>query len=69
MYNFNLMKRIKERGMTQKEFAKKVKVSGTLVSLVITGKYNLERDRQERFAKALETSVEELFPEMVVNAR
>jgi transcriptional regulator with XRE-family HTH domain len=68
MYNFELMKRIKIKGMTQYQFAKKVKAPNSLVSLVINGKYNLEPEKQERWAKVLDAPVEELFGDMVETA-
>jgi transcriptional regulator with XRE-family HTH domain len=59
--NFNLLKAIREKGLRQRDFAKLVGDSESVVSRAVTGTWNLDALRKIRYAKALGKSVDELF--------
>ena len=60
--NYELLKAIRERYGTQRKFAKVIKMSCAVVSLVINGRYNLHDTEKNCWAKALDCAVDELFP-------
>ena len=62
MINFELLKSIKEKGITQKKLAVKLKLNEGYVSRVINGRYNPTEQEKKNIARALKKSVEELFP-------
>ena len=60
-YNIQLLTALKEKGLTQKEFAEIVGDHPTFVSKVVNGWANLDVPRQRLYAKALKKPVKELF--------
>lgn len=60
-YNFILRKRIYETFHTQNAFAEAINTNICKVSLVINGRYNLTDEEKERWAEALDCSVDEIF--------
>ena len=56
-----LKARIFEKFGTQADFAKHVKVDDTLVSKVIRGRRELDKEAQKKWSRALGVSREELF--------
>lgn len=63
VYNFHLLRAIKENGMTQKEFAEIVGSNSTTISRVINGWWRLDQKRKLKFAKALGQKPGQLFKE------
>lgn len=61
--NTNLITAIRKKGYRQRDFAKAVKEHETFISRVINGWVNLDEKRKRKFARVLETSVDELFKE------
>ena len=59
--NWALLKAIKDRGLTQRDFARLVNENESIVSRVINGIWNPDRTRQLRYAKVLKKSVKSLF--------
>jgi transcriptional regulator with XRE-family HTH domain len=59
--NFRLWQAIKEKGYKQKDFAKLIGVDNSVVSRVVNGRMNLSDEEKERWAKALEKTVKEVF--------
>lgn len=59
--NFDLLKAIKEKGLSQKDFAYLAKDHPSVVSRVISGKQQISRHKQLRYAKALRQRPEDLF--------
>jgi len=62
-YNIPLLVAIREKGWTQKDFAKIVGDHPTFVSRVVNGWVNLSDDHQAKYASVLDCKAEELFPE------
>jgi plasmid maintenance system antidote protein VapI len=62
MFNFELLKSIKEEGLNQREFAKIVGVHESIISRIINGTWNIDHMRKIKFAKVLGKNPEELFP-------
>jgi plasmid maintenance system antidote protein VapI len=60
-FNFELMKAIKEKGLTQKSFAGLVGENEAKVSLVINGRLNLTDREKLKYASVLQMNVEDLF--------
>jgi len=61
MCNINFLKAIRERNLSQKEFARLVGDHETLISRVVRGHWNLDEERKIRYAKVLNKKPEELF--------
>jgi transcriptional regulator with XRE-family HTH domain len=57
----NLLFKIKKKGITQRQFARLVGDHETVVSRVINGWWNIDDKHKERYAKVLETDVDEIF--------
>ena len=62
-YNAKLNDRIKRTFITQEAFAASVGTQRQVVSMVINGRFNLTADEQARWAAALDTTIELLWPE------
>lgn len=60
-YNFKLHKKMKELSVTQSVLAKKVKISRTLVSYVLSGRWNLTQKEKTDISKVLKCKVEQIF--------
>ena len=52
---------LKEKGVTQKELAKRMGISDGAVSQILGGQYSPKLDTLQRIAQALEVDVAELF--------
>lgn len=61
--NYKLKGKIIEKYGKQWMFAKEVGVDETLVSRVITGARDLPSDKQSKWAKKLNCTVKEIFPQ------
>ena len=61
IYNERLHSKLKERGYTQKRFAKELKTNKAKVSMVTNGLRNILLSEQEKWAKKLGCTVEEIF--------
>ena len=59
--NINLLAAIRQKGMRQKDFAKKVGDHHTFVSRVINGWINIDEVRKAKYAQVLGCKVEDLF--------
>lgn len=59
--NWELLKAIKEKGLTQREFAQIVGEHESVVSRIVNGTWIADKKRQIRYAKALKRKPEELF--------
>jgi len=59
--NWELFKELKQRRITQSEFAKMVGDHPSVVSRVVTGVWNLDPVRKEVYARTLGKKPEELF--------
>lgn len=60
--NFELLRRIREQGLRQKDFARLVRDDESVVSRIINGVWNPDEDRKQRYADALRCKVADLFP-------
>ena len=60
-FNLKLWIAIKEKGLTQKEFAKLVGDHFTFVSRVVNGWINLDEKRKAKYAQVLGQKVDHLF--------
>ncbi len=60
--NFELLKAIKEKGLTQRDYAEIVNDHESVVSRIVSGIWNPDAMRKVKYAKALGKRVEELFP-------
>jgi len=61
MDNFELLKRIREQQLTQRELAEKAGLSKSFISEVVRGRRNPTDEQQKQIAEALKTSVKSLF--------
>ena len=61
--NIKLLTAIREAGLTQQEFAKRVKDDPSFVSRAIRGWFNLDSERKRRYSQVLGKPVQELFSE------
>ena len=61
MDNFELLKRIREQQITQKELADKAGLSKSFISEVVRGRRNPNDEQQKQIAEALKTSVKSIF--------
>ena len=61
--NLKLLVAIRERGMRQIDFARRVGDHRTFVSRVVNGWINLDESRKSKYAKVLGKTKEELFNE------
>lgn len=61
--NLRLKARIIELFGTQSDFAHAIKEDETLVSRIIRGRRSLDRGQREKWAAALDSKPEQLFPE------
>jgi DNA-binding XRE family transcriptional regulator len=52
---------MKESGITQTILAEKVDISRTLVSYILSGRWNLKEHEKNKIAKALKCTVKEIF--------
>ena len=59
--NVKLLAAIREQGWRQVDFARIVGENPSTISRVVNGWLNLDEDRQVKFARALNKTVEELF--------
>jgi transcriptional regulator with XRE-family HTH domain len=59
--NFELLRAIKENGLTQKDFSAIVGDDPSVVSRIINGVWNPDDIRKIRYAKALKMKIEDLF--------
>ena len=60
-YNIKLFEMYKKRGFTQAKLSEKVKMTKTIVSYVVLGRWKLTEDEKKLFAKALKCKVPEIF--------
>jgi transcriptional regulator with XRE-family HTH domain len=67
--NFELLKAIRLKGMTQREFAALVGDHESVVSRIIAGIWLPDHERMERYAKVLGKGVEEIFAENMLGKR
>ena len=56
-----LLTAIREKGFRQKDFARAIGESETTVSMVVTGKLNLDDVRKAKYARTLGKGVGEIF--------
>lgn len=63
--NFTLLREIKSRGWSQRDFAKAVGDYEAAVSRIVNGTWKADDERKERYAEVLGVSVEEIFNEDV----
>ncbi|ACL04486.1 transcriptional regulator, XRE family [Desulfatibacillum aliphaticivorans] len=63
MMNFELFKTIRKQGLRQKDLAKKVGRSESEVSQVVNGKLILDNSIKAKYAKALNCTIPDIFPE------
>jgi transcriptional regulator with XRE-family HTH domain len=61
IYNNRLLGKLKEQKRTQADLAKELKLNTSTVSLVLHGRWNLEDEEKEGFAKALKCKVSDIF--------
>ena len=59
--NFKILNIIKQKHITQKDLAKKMKIKPSSISRMLSGKYHLKLDTVQKIAKALNISVEDLL--------
>ncbi len=59
--NLKLLMAIREKGLTQKQFAKLVGDPETSISRVVRGYFNLDDQRKRRYAEALGKRVADIF--------
>ncbi|BBO76922.1 hypothetical protein DSCW_43390 [Desulfosarcina widdelii] len=59
--NGRLWQAVKEKGLTQRDFAKLVGEHFTRVNMVINGRINLTEKQQQKYAAALNMRRERLF--------
>jgi len=59
--NLKLLTAIRKKGMSQKDFAKKVGEHETTISRIICGWFNIDDAKKEKFARILEREVNEIF--------
>ena len=59
--NLKLLMAIRENGMRQRDFSKKVGDHHTWVSRVVNGWINLDDKRKEKYAKVLNRKVSDIF--------
>jgi transcriptional regulator with XRE-family HTH domain len=62
MMRWELLRAIKEQGLTQREFAKLVNEHESVISRIITGTWNPDARQRLQFAKTLKKAPEQLFP-------
>lgn len=60
-YNARLLCALKQRGLTQRAFAKAVGDHEVFISRVINGWINIDEDRKARYATVLGQKKEDLF--------
>lgn len=61
MTNWELLRAVRERGLTQRDFARLVGEHESVVSRVINGIWNPRQEQKIRYAKALRRKPEDLF--------
>lgn len=61
MDNTRLLLAIRERGIRQRDLARIIGISETIISRVVNGVYNPDAVLKSRIAKALKRKQEELF--------
>jgi len=61
MCNMSLLGALREKNLSQKEFARLVGDHETLISRVVRGHWNLDEKRKIKYAKILKKKPEELF--------
>jgi transcriptional regulator with XRE-family HTH domain len=59
--NMRLKVALAANDLSQKQLADKTGINRSLINLHINGRYRLNTDQQQRVAKALNRSVDELF--------
>jgi transcriptional regulator with XRE-family HTH domain len=59
--NFNLLKALKEKNLTQRDLARIINEHESVVSRIINGIWNPDEARKIKYAKALGRKPEELF--------
>ena len=62
-YNFELLRAIKEKGWTQRDFAQIVGEHPSKVSRIITGTWNPSTETQIKYSKVLKMNRDFLFRE------
>lgn len=62
MIRFELLKSIREKGLSQRDFAKIVNQHESKVSRIITGEWNPNTETKIKYSKALGKKVEDIFP-------
>jgi transcriptional regulator with XRE-family HTH domain len=63
MINFELLRAIRERGLTQRDFARMVEENESKVSLVVNGVWKPNALTKIKWSKALRMKSEDLFKE------
>ena len=61
--NFRLLRALKEKKLSQRDFARIVGDHESVVSRIINGVWNADVERRIRYSRALGVKLEELFPE------
>jgi hypothetical protein len=59
--NIKLLSAMRENGLRQRGFAKRVGDHESFVSRVVNGWVNLDKDRKKKYAKILKKKVEDIF--------
>jgi transcriptional regulator with XRE-family HTH domain len=59
--NLNLKVSILEKGISQREFAKKAEMAETILSMIISGSYIPSKKQRSKIAKALGKSESDIF--------
>ena len=62
-FNVRLVAAIKERGLTQLDFAKIVGDDPSVVSRIINGRWNADQMRKRKYSRALRMKPDDLFPD------
>ena len=62
-FNVKLLGALKERGISQRGFARMVGEPEAKVSRVINGLWNIDQANKQKYAKVLGLHVEDIFPE------
>ena len=61
--NFSLLKKIRESGMKQRDFARAVGDHETVVSRIVNGVWNADPMRKSLYSKVLKCKIEDIFSE------
>ena len=59
--NWELLKAIREEGLTQRDFSRLVGENESIISRIVNGIWNADEERKRKYAAALKRNPEDIF--------